>query len=603
MPPDVGNSDGIESVEVTLLRPAWLLALPLIAYAWWMRGNPGERRSTWRHACDADLLKILLRSRDTWRESKQRRHLVALLSLAAMVALVGPAFQRAPTDALRDDASLIIALDLSASMLTKDIAPSRIGRAKFKIIDLLESRRSGDSALLVYAADAFAVTPLTFDSATINAMLPALEPDIMPAQGSNTAAAVEMAITLLQRGGRDSGDLVLFTDGLGATEPLPLAQRAADNGLRVSVLGFGTSTGAEIPAMNGIGSLQGPNGPVRSSLRSGPLRGLAEAANGRFFLATPGSGDIEALNRFLIEQRRAGHRDSDEDAGNAWLDPGPWLVLLCLLPAVLLFRKDLLFIGALAFLLPLAPRPAVAMGLNFDLAGWFRNADQRGQHAMRQGDLETAASEFEDPRWRAAVAYRQGRLEKALSLYDLLEDTESLYNRANTLVLIGALQEAVGTYSEVLVRDPEHRDAAHNLAEVQRLLESLLPESQAQAEQSDRGEDGSGGENQQAGKGPREQPKSADQQQAAEAQPPQPSTEFSNEPPPVASNASERKRTRDASSADLEQARKDENDERLMADEQWLRRVPDDPSGLLRRKFRRQYRERAAVTDYRGEAW
>jgi len=103
-----------------------------------------------------------------------------LAAWLTIIALAGPTWQRLPSPAFRNESALIIALNLSASMDAADIKPSRIAKARYKIADLLKQRKDGQTALLVYGGDAFTVTPLTSDVATISSQLEALTTDIMP---------------------------------------------------------------------------------------------------------------------------------------------------------------------------------------------------------------------------------------------------------------------------------------------------------------------------------------------------------------------------------------------------------------------------------------
>ena len=114
----------------------------------------------------------------------------------------------------QQQSALVIALDLSRSMDAADIRPSRLVRARHKIADILRLRLEGQSALLVYAAGAFAVTPQTSDVDTILALLPVLETRMMPTQGTRADRAIAQALELFANSGQQQGDLLLVTDGV-----------------------------------------------------------------------------------------------------------------------------------------------------------------------------------------------------------------------------------------------------------------------------------------------------------------------------------------------------------------------------------------------------
>ena len=103
-------------------------------------------------------------------------------------------------------------------MDANDIKPSRLTRARHKVTDIMAQRSEGQTALIAYAAEAFAVTPLTEDDSTINALLPSLTTDIMPTQGSRADRALIQAFTLFENAGILRGDILLVSDGVSAVE-------------------------------------------------------------------------------------------------------------------------------------------------------------------------------------------------------------------------------------------------------------------------------------------------------------------------------------------------------------------------------------------------
>ena len=117
--------------------------------------------------CDAELLPYLLQEKAV-NQSRWPLTTGAIAALLVIIALAGPTWQRVPSPVFRNESALVIALDLSRSMDAEDIKPSRLIRARYKIADILKQRKDGQTALLVYAGDAFTVTPLTDDTETID---------------------------------------------------------------------------------------------------------------------------------------------------------------------------------------------------------------------------------------------------------------------------------------------------------------------------------------------------------------------------------------------------------------------------------------------------
>ena len=176
------------------IRPFWLLALlPTLGLWIWLRRRKLSQ-GVWHTVCDAELLPYLLQDSHA-KQSQGRLALGACLTFLAIVALAGPTWQRIPMPVFRNASAWVIVLDLSASMDAEDIKPNRLTLARYKIADILKQRKDGQTALIVYAGDAFTVTPLTDDTETIANQLSALNTDIMPEAGSNSAQALAKAAT------------------------------------------------------------------------------------------------------------------------------------------------------------------------------------------------------------------------------------------------------------------------------------------------------------------------------------------------------------------------------------------------------------------------
>ena len=164
-------------MNLHLMRPEWLWALVpalLLALGLWRLRH---RSGSWSSVIDPMLLQHLI-GEDS---DRVRRNLAPALLLAwaiAVVAAAGPSLQKIPQPVHQKQDALVLVLDLSYSMTAADLAPSRVDRARQKLLDLLDQRREGQTGLIAYAGDAHIVTPLTDDTPTIAKLLPALNPVI-----------------------------------------------------------------------------------------------------------------------------------------------------------------------------------------------------------------------------------------------------------------------------------------------------------------------------------------------------------------------------------------------------------------------------------------
>ena len=606
------------------LRPWWLLgAVPaiLLALRWARRQAAG---SHWQEAVEPSLLAVLLEPAGAARQ-RGGAWAVAIALLAGAIGLAGPAWERLPQPVERKADALIVLFDLSLSMLAEDLKPSRLARAKHKIADALRRRDEGLTALIAYAGDAHAVAPLTDDTRTIENLLAALNPTMMPVLGSNPASALELARELFANAHVDQGRILLVTDGIDRIAELA---DFSDRRFPISVLGVGTPQGGAIPldAAGRPGEFlrTEQRALIRAALEEERLAALAELCRGRYRTAGLSDADIEDLLATALpgsDETRALEREFD-----VWADAGHWAALV-LLPFVLLgFRRGLLACLALCLLAP----PAFA-GLWNDL--WQRR-DRQAWQALQEGKPKAAAELFEDARWRSAADYRsenyrqaaEGWAERSAGASAIPDDH---YNLGNALAQLGDYANALAAFDRTLALAPEHEDAAFNKALLEQLMEERQ-QSQSQQQGQKGGEPQEGGESQdssaqekrsepQAGTEPQSdgEPQGGNQD-AAQGQP-QSEREPAAQPPPEQSPEAPQQQGQEApgeaaQDALPEQAAPGEEappprpalgeetalrDEQLDALEQWLRRVPDDPGGLLQRKFQHETNERLRRGDYR----
>lgn len=460
--------------EFHFIRPYWLLALIPFSVLLVLLLRSKLRQGNWSAVCDAALLPYLLQEKAVG-QSRWPLTAGAVAAFLAIIALAGPTWERQPAPVFRNDSALIIALDLSLSMDAADIKPSRLTRARYKIADILKQRKDGQTALLVYAGDAFTVTPLTDDTDTIASQLEALNTNIMPSQGSNTSMVLEKALELFKQAGLQKGQLLLVTDGVDVDETLSTVKSLGD--YQLSILGVGTTEGAPIALPDG-GFLKDSQGDiVVTRLNADELAKLAQAGHGIFQPITADDSDIDTLLATLDKPVRQQSAEKKEGLLDQWQDMGPWMLLLVLPLAALTFRKGLLC-WALLLLLPL-PKNSHAL----DWQDLWQTKDQRAQQAFQQGDYEKAAQLFESPDWKGAAQYKAGQYGEALnSLSNAGNTADSFYNQGNALAKTGQLAEALKAYEQALKMNPNDKDAQYNKEIVEKALEKQKQQQDQQSQ-------------------------------------------------------------------------------------------------------------------------
>lgn len=551
----------MDLLGVHFIRPAWLACLPLavlVPLAWrYFRRASGD----WTRVCDEHLLRWLSVGENAARAGRKGQFAAALVLATAALSLAGPSLQKLPDSSFSARDARVLVLDLSLSMLAEDLRPNRLTRVRFRLMDMLAELQEGQVGLVAYAGDAFVVSPLTTDMNTIANMLPALHPEIMPVAGSRADRGLVLAAELLQRAGMANGEILLITDDANAAAVSTAAELAAQ-GITVSVLAVGTVDGAPIPSGSGFVSDAAGN-VVIARLDSEALSAVVGAGGGR--LSQLDAGDAQGSPWLAGEGSEFSLRD--DGANVRWKDAGPWLALL-LLPLVAAgFRRGLLFVLPMLVLPGLLYSPPASAGWWDDL--WQR-PDQQAQQALRNDDADRAAQLARDPALRGEAWYRSGDFERAKEAWAQARSADAHYNRGNALARAGELEAAIAAYDQALALEPEMEDALFN-----RALVEQMKEQQDQQQQGDEGDQQEEGE---------QEPSDGEQQ---EGEPQEGEGQESEE-------AEQAEGEQQPSEQEMESTWSEED---AQAMEQWLRRIPDDPGGLLRRKFRNQHQRRGAPED------
>ncbi len=592
------------------LRPDWFwLLLPLALLLIWLWRQQLRSRN-WQAVCDPQLLPYLLLGRSQ-RRLNWPLHLLLLASLLAVLALAGPTWERLPQPLFRQQSALVLLLDLSASMNAADLKPSRLVRAQLKVADILRHRREGQTALVVFAGDAFTVTPLTDDGKTIAALLDSLEPGLMPTLGSRPALAIKQGRRLLQQAGLAEGDLLLITDDDQPEAAMPEASQLHQDGYRLSVLGVGTVAGAPIPLADGGFFKDAAGQVVLPRLNPAALQQLAQVGGGSYQTIRVDDQDFQALLGGSLRERLEAEQQQSDQIGDRWREAGVWLLWPLALLCACAFRRGWLTLVVFCVFLS---QPAQA----FEWQQLWQRSDQRGAQTFIEKDYATAAQQFKDPRWQASALYRNGQFDEAAKLLQQPESADDWYNQGNALAKSGRLAEALNAYNEALKLKPQDQDALTNKHLVEDALEqqqqsspqdgesspdqkdssSEDKDSKDSAQQQQESADKSAGEQQQPSEGTSQDDGEAspqeEAQQDAQATPSKPQGAEAQESESQAASAAAEQDANEGQEADKPAEMLDEQplSEEQRASQQWLQRIPDDPGGLLRRKFLYQYRQR-----------
>ena len=465
-------------------EPAWLalVALPLL-FGWWR----GQRRARLLRYADAALLPWAARASAARAGQRVRTGVHALAWLLLALAAAGP---RQPIDVREGEGvprhllTLAVVVDLSASMRAIDLAspgdaaeipsaPDRLSRARIELLDLVPRLQGERLALIVYAGEAGVLLPPTHDTALFERALDQLDPRLIEAQGSNLAAALDLARAQLDAAPGQAKAVLLVSDA--ETDSVDAAAHAAVAALRQArlplfVLGVGSADGAPVPLPDG-GMAARDGVMLLSRMDSATYRQWADASGGRFAAVSDGDADWAQLYGGGIA-RLPGDPVAPGDAP-AWREHYPWLLApaLALLMAVSLPRRTVAGAALLVLGVALAPSPVQAD----EAAAW--QAWQQKQYAVAQaryaqiggyaGEMGAGAAAWRQADYAAAVRHFGAAL---LQAGDERARTDALYNLGNAHYGNGNPQAAAEAFETVLRLRPGDARARANLDQALRLI-------------------------------------------------------------------------------------------------------------------------------------
>ncbi len=574
--------------EFHFLRPLWLLGLPVGIWLIWKLARRSGALGRWHDLVDDALKPYVLTTPDlNLREHYWLTGAAMLAWMLATVALAGPTWERLPVPAYQSSEALVVALDLSRSMDAGDLQPTRLARAKLKLLSLLERRAAGQTGLIVFSAHAFTVSPLTADTKTIAALVSSLTSDIMPSRGSYPEAGVSRAVQLIRQTGISQGEVLLMTDSAVSPRMESLAEEFREDGFTLHVMAVGTAEGGPIAQPRGGFLTDNVGQIVVSQVDLSGLARLADLGGGRFASLTPDDRDLD----YLFSSSNASDTDTSESASfqtDVWRDQGPWFLLLLVPLVAMAFKRGWVVLWMFGVILPGTRVEALTWQ---DL--WLR-ADQQGQSAFESEEHQRATELFQDPEWRAAAQYRASDYAASAASLENIETADGNYNRGNALARAGAIPEAIKAYDRALELELDHEDAIFNR---DLLLQQESQESQESSDQEDKqGENSedSSDNGQDQSQGDSQEPQEGESSQNGEEAEPQ----DAESPEQVAESDQEDS----IEGAPLPTPEELEEWASEQAADQWLRRIPQNPGGLLRRKFLYQY-QRLGVDQDGNYVW
>jgi len=524
--------------------PVWLLVglVALIAVVLLEIGARRRRNQAIQLFAASHLVAAL-----TGSVSPLKRLLKAVLLVAAVgllfVAMARPHLFFNWREENRSGFDILLAVDCSKSMLTDDVKPNRIERAKLAIADFADRLPDNRLGLIAFAGDAFLQCPLTLDHDAFQTAVRELDTDTIPRPGTDIATAIDLAVDALKSQPNNLKFLILVTDGEDLEgRVLDAAKNAAQTGLKIYTVGVGTANGGRIPEQDDSGATMyhrdAGGEEVVSKLDENTLRQIADLTGGAYVpLGQRGEGLDEIYSRYIEPLPR---QNLEERREKIRIDQFEWPLALAILfligefmtnertespapaglpgPARRPPRRRPARNNAVAATPLIAAGPLIALGLLlFGAPGPARAADaDTAERDYKSGQYEEAMQNYQkaaenqparnDLQYnRGDAAYKAGdyseaeeAFRKALETPDLGLQENTYYNLGNsqyqhgaamqkvdTKKTIGLWEQALHSYDSAL-KLKTTADAKHNYEFVKEKLEQLKQQQQQQQQQQDK---------------------------------------------------------------------------------------------------------------------
>jgi len=486
-----------------------------------------RKRRLERFAEQAVLSEIYTEHHRHRRQARWFSLLAVLVTLCLTIVVLRPQIGFTWKESHRKGVDIVVAVDVSESMLATDVSPNRLERARRELIDLVDQLRGDRVSLVAFAGTAFIETPLTVDYGTFRLFLDTLSPDLVPIKGTNLQAALLKSIAAFGGAGKNQQEtkvsntnsraIILITDGEDLEGDISDIKSLAErNRIQIYIIGVGTPEGSPIPI--GGSYKKDKNGNVIvSRLNVSFLSELATLTGGIYVQSISTDDDTTTIYNKGIKRAL---EDSTIEGGRAkrWNEyfqiPLLFAIILLLIEASIRLRSTVLkkpshnegsdiekkTLSAAAMVAVLFVSPLLMARTT--LAESSESLGYRAKKSFEDGAFEEALKGFSDAEkgaqedsrlhsGKGASLYRLQRYEHAKEEYlnaadetsDAKSRAESLYNAANSLVQLNQLEEAIKTYEESLKLAPDDKDAKENLEYAKRLLE------QQQQQQQGKGED------------------------------------------------------------------------------------------------------------------
>ena len=558
------------------LRPLFLWLL-LPAFVVLIIGLIGLREQLkWKKFIAPHLRPYVIQKGSEGKMKWMQSALFVLLSVAILGA-AGPTWEKVEVPGKTLETPLVIVLDLSQSMMSTDIQPNRLERAKFKINDFLNANPRVRIALVGYAGTAHTIIPLTNDYKIIKSHLDGLSPQMMPYPGSNLEAAMEIADTITNIT-MAPATLLLITDDF-TDEIFHLLHEFVSSGkTKVEIIPMNTIAGADVPIPGSNKPFRDKQGNiVHSSLNNDILDKLNSIEKINVNNLTLDKSDMETLVKSISSNLE--FKEKDEEKEDDWQDRGLWLVIPFAFFLLMWFRKGWV-IYSLFIVFGLS-----SCNTNVSFIDLWLSKDYQAQQLYDEDSFEQAADLFSDPIRKGVAYFKGGNFDEAIKAFS--QDTTAMgaYNLGLAYYKNGNYAAAEMAFGKAIEMNPAMEDAKKNQTLMQQMTPGINKVNPEDAKESDVTEQAQNTEN----KSPEDL--SGGGQEATKE-------DMEKERLEETVNTDVRKgKELDEVPDDFESGKQDNTQKILM------RKVDDDPALFLKRKFAHQAKKNGLKPKNKEVKW
>ncbi|MDO6761396.1 VWA domain-containing protein [Tamlana sp. 2_MG-2023] len=419
----------------------------------------------WKKQIAKHLRPYVIQKGNSWKMILIRLSVIIMFAIG-LVAFLGPTWSQLKAPAKKVTSQFAIALDMSQSMLTTDVSPNRLERAKFKIHDLLDANPKAATNLVLFSGSTHVAIPFTTDYKIIGDQLDGLQPRMMPQSGTEFSLLFKKLDTLFTAN-KAEGKILLITDDLENLSIEMVSSYLQQNNVKLYIYPFATQSGGTIPAHK-----------QQSALDISKLNSLDQLDQVEVLEITLDNSDVEDLAKAI--SAHIVFEDKTDQQDENWEDQGYWLVFPLAFIFLFSFRKgwalNLIIIMLCFSSCSDEDKPKKE---DFKFKDLWYTKEYQAQQEYNAKNYTKAAVAFKDPMHKGVAYYKAGDYLSAETAFKQDSTVSGLYNLGLTYAKLGRLDESEAIFEKVLEKDPSNTNAKSNLTHVKQAItemEALKPE-------------------------------------------------------------------------------------------------------------------------------